>query len=188
MLLPPLYYHKDILCGSGNALCQMLPAVLQLSGLFILTVRMEQANIPQVSFHTLECFFYKFRRFMFTCTISYDFQVIKANKNTYVIPMRSYPYIRQIAYHNIPVSLSVKLPVQDIFRFWFVTGVFPWFILCSCVCGWLWNFQWFQRKALSHSSSAFPHSNKCFDLPARRGTLLIQSICGHSPWSHLLSS
>ena len=48
---------------------------------FIPTVRMEQANIPQVSFHTLECFFYKFRRFMFTRTISYDFPVIEVDKN-----------------------------------------------------------------------------------------------------------
>lgn len=84
---------------------------------FIPTVRMKQTDILQVSFHALKCFFYKFRRFMFTRTISYEFPVIEGDKNTYVIPVRSYPYIRQITYRSIPVSLSIKLPVQDIFRF-----------------------------------------------------------------------
>ena len=98
----------------------------------------------------MECFFYKFLRFIFTRTISYDFSVIEVAKNTYVIPMRSYPYICQIAYHNIPVR---QIAGSGYFRFWFVTGVFPWFKLCGCVIG--------NQSFLLHDPSD-PEFSACF--------------------------
>lgn len=89
---------------------------------FIPAVRMEQTDILQVSFYTLECFFYKFRRFMFIRTISCDFPVIEVDKNTYVIPTGSYPYICQIAYHNIPVRQIAG------------SGYFSFLIRYRCLC------------------------------------------------------
>ena len=83
---------------------------------FISAVCVEQAYIFKASFHALESRFYKLCRFMFSRTVSYDFPVIEVNKNTYVIPVCPYPYIRQIAYYDIPVFPVLKLTVQDIFR------------------------------------------------------------------------
>ena len=81
----------------------------------ISAVCVEQTDLFKASFYALKSRFYKFCRFMFSCTVAYDFPIIEVNKNAYVIPVHPYPYICQIAYHNIPVSLSVKLPVQNIF-------------------------------------------------------------------------
>ena len=86
---------------------------------FISAVCVEQADIFEASFYALEGFFYKLCRFMFPCTVTYDFPVIEVNKYTYVIPVRPYPYIRQIVYYNIPVSPVMELVVQDIFCFRF---------------------------------------------------------------------
>ena len=96
---------------------------------------MEQTDIFEASFYALKGFFYKLCRFMFPCTITYDFPVIEVNKDTYVIPVHPYPYIRQIAYYNIPVSPVMELAVQDIFCFRFIAGILLRFELCGCVIG-----------------------------------------------------
>ncbi len=83
---------------------------------FISAVCVEQAYIFKASFHALKSRFYKLCRFMLPRTVSYDFPVIEVDKHTYVIPVRPYPYIRQIAYYDIPVFPVLKLTVQDIFR------------------------------------------------------------------------
>lgn len=37
------------------------------------------------------------------------------NKHAYVIPACPHPYIRQVAYHDVPVFPVLELAVQDIF-------------------------------------------------------------------------
>ena len=83
---------------------------------FISAVCVEQTDLFKASFYALESRFYKLCRFMFSRTVSYDFPVIEASRNTYVIPVCPCPYIRQIAYYDIPVFPVLKLTVQDIFR------------------------------------------------------------------------
>lgn len=48
-------------------------------------------------------------------------------------PACLYPYIRQIAYHNIPVFPILELVIQDDFCFWLVTDIFLWYERCCCV-------------------------------------------------------
>ena len=77
---------------------------------FISAVCVEQSDIFKTSFNALKGCFYKLCRFIFSCTLTYDFPVIKVHKHTYVIPACTYSYICQITYHHIPVSLPMKLP------------------------------------------------------------------------------
>lgn len=107
MLLLLRYYHMDILSGQGPFCIKRLRKFFDCMIFeFVSTVCMEQADILRVSFHMLECFFYRFRRFMLFCAITCDFPVIKVCKDTYVILVCSSPYICQIAYYNIPVFSS----------------------------------------------------------------------------------
>ena len=82
---------------------------------FVSPVCVEQADIFKASFHALEGLFYKLRRFILPRAISYDFPVEEVNKHAYVIPACPHPYIRQVAYHDVPVFPVPELAVQDIF-------------------------------------------------------------------------
>lgn len=93
---------------------------------------MKQADIFKASFHALKHFFHKPCRCP-PCTVSYDFLIIELNKHTYVIISWPYPYMRQTAYHSIPIFPVLELAVQDVFCFWFATDIFLQFVLYYCV-------------------------------------------------------
>lgn len=124
MLPLPPHYHTDIPYDSATAECfQHFLNCLILK--FISPVCMEQTYVLQASFRVLKCFFYKLRRFMLPRTVTCDFSIKQIHKHADIIPLCPGPHIRQVACHDIPVSLSLKLPVQDICSLWFINCCGP---------------------------------------------------------------